>query len=152
MSLPTPPSPLSRRERLRRVVLLCCHFTRNLAYYRVGHPGEPRTPNRDFWVTVNGNFLDQCVLEWCKLLGDLRGEHHWRQIVTDAAIFETELLRHLGMNAAEFDDYIKQMREYRDKFVAHLDSDRVMNPPRLDTALSSVKFYHAKVARTEATA
>jgi hypothetical protein len=30
------PMSLTRRERLRRVVLLCCHFARNLAYSRVG--------------------------------------------------------------------------------------------------------------------
>ena len=30
------PSPLTRAERLRRVVILCCNFTRNLAYYHAG--------------------------------------------------------------------------------------------------------------------
>ncbi len=150
MSLTATPTPLSRRERLRRVVLVCCHFTRNLAYYRVGHPGEPRYPNRDFWVTTNGNFLDQCVLEWCKLLGDLRGEHHWKQIVSDPVTFEAEILRHLGMTAVQFDDYIKQMRAYRDKFVAHLDSLRQMHPPRLDSALASIQFYHRHDAHVEA--
>ena len=73
-------SALTKRERWRRVVLLCCHFMRNLAYYRVGHPGEPRPTNREFWLTVNGNFIDQCALEWCKLFGDLRGEHAWPNI------------------------------------------------------------------------
>lgn len=54
--------PLTRRERLRRVTLLCCHFIRNLAYYRVAHRGEPRSPNRDFWVTVDGNFRIRACL------------------------------------------------------------------------------------------
>jgi hypothetical protein len=145
-------APLTRKERLRRVVLLCCHFTRNLAYYRVGNPGEPRSQNRDFWVTVNGNFLDQCVLEWCKLLGDKSAEHHWRKIVTDADAFQQELLKHLEIDAATFETYRNEMHLYRDKFIAHLDSLRTMSPPKLDMARASVAFYHAYVASREVTA
>jgi hypothetical protein len=142
--------PLTRHERLRRVALVCCHFMRNLAYYRVSHPGEPRSPNRDFWVTVDGNFLDQCVLEWCKLLGDERAQHHWTKIVSDKRKFEPELLAHLNMDAAAFQAYRHEMREYRDKFVAHLDELRVMQVPRLDNARASVEFYHAYIGDNEA--
>jgi hypothetical protein len=122
---------------------------RNLAYYRAAHPGEPRSPNRDFWVTVHGNFLDQCVLEWCKLLGDERAQHHWSKIVADKARFERELLEHLNVDAAVFQTYRNEMREYRDKFVAHLDDLRVMQVPRLDYARASVEFYHAYVVDNE---
>jgi hypothetical protein len=147
-----PDSPLSPRERRRRVVLLCCHFMRNLAYYRVGRPGEPRSRNRDFWVTVNGNFVDQCVLEWCKLLGDTRGDHHWKQLVSDHGRFERELLARLGMSPAEFEAYIDEMRKYRDKFVAHLDSLRTMDIPVLDAAKASVAFYHGYLVAHDAEA
>jgi hypothetical protein len=73
-----------------------------------------------------------------------------KQIVSDPATFEIELHRHLAMSADAFNDYIKEMREYRDKFVAHLDSLRVMRPPRLDSALNSIRFYHAHIAGDEA--
>jgi hypothetical protein len=142
--------PLTRRDRLRRATRLCCHFMRNLAYYRVAHPGEPRSPNRDFWVTVDGNFLDQCVLEWCKLLGDERAQHHSSRIVSDNARFEQELLAALNMDATAFQAYRNVMREYRDRFVAHLDELHVMTIPKLDTARASVEFYHAYIARNEA--
>jgi hypothetical protein len=145
-------SPLTRRERLRRVTLLCCHFMRNLAYYRVSHPGEPRSPNRDFWVTVDGNFLDQCVLEWCKLLADERAQHHWMAVTSGADRFKNELLACLRLDATAFQDYRNEMREYRDKFVAHLDQLRVMQVPRLETAKASVEFYHAYVVDNEAQA
>jgi hypothetical protein len=141
---------LIKRERLRRVVLLCCHFMRNLAYYRVGHPGEPRPTDTEFWLTVNGNFIDQCVLEWCKLFGDPKGEHAWPNIVTDPATFEAALLSQLSVSAVDFEAYRIGMREYRDKFVAHLDSERVMNIPNLDTAKASVAFYHDHIASQEA--
>jgi hypothetical protein len=47
------------------------------------------------------------------------------------------------MDATTFDSYLDAMRDYRDKFVAHLDSERVVNIPILDVAKSSVEFYHA---------
>ena len=142
--------PLTRRDRLRRVTLLCCHFMRNLAYYSVSHPGEPRSPNRDFWVTVDGNFLDQSVLEWCKLLGDERAQHHWTKVVSNKGKFEDELLARLRLNATAFQAYRNEMREYRDKFVAHLDELHVMQVPRLETARASVEFYHAYIVDNEA--
>lgn len=47
---------------------------------------------------------------------------------------------------------IKAMRHYRDKFVAHLDTDLIMQIPMLDTAQSSVWFYHAYLVQHEAKA
>ena len=68
---------MSRKDRLRRVVLLCCAFTRNLAYYRVGQEEEHRdlldaekNESANFWRVANSNCVDMCVLEWCKLFGD----------------------------------------------------------------------------------
>ena len=60
---------------------------RNLAFHRVGHEfpigwkEEPLEPTADFWITLNGNFFDTCVLEWCKLFGEQRGKHFWKRIV-----------------------------------------------------------------------
>jgi hypothetical protein len=66
---------MSRKDRLRRVVLLCGHFARNLAYYRVGQTPEhkhlfdpAKTACANFWRMANSDFLDLSVLEWCKLL------------------------------------------------------------------------------------
>jgi hypothetical protein len=60
---------MSRKDRLRRVALLCAHFTRNLAYYRAAQDRIART-SPEFWRTVYSNFLDIAVLEWCKLFDD----------------------------------------------------------------------------------
>ena len=87
-----------------------------------------------FWRQANVSFLDVAALEWCKLFAEGQrgkvaygwGEHGWRQIVTDVAAFEAALLARLGQTANQFDDHIKAMRHYRDKFVAHLDSHAVM--------------------------
>ena len=41
------------------------------------------------------------------------------------------------------------MRRYRDKFIAHLDSDYTMLIPTLDIAKKAVRFYHAHVVNHE---
>jgi hypothetical protein len=84
------PEPLPHRDRVRRVVLLCCAFARNVAYYRAGWADRAQPllselhPHASFWRQVNGNFLDMAVLDWCKLFGDPKetprkrlAKHHW---------------------------------------------------------------------------
>jgi hypothetical protein len=144
---------MTRKDRIRRVVLLCCHFARNLAYYRAGREGKRFVaPDTQFWTTVNGNFLDLCVLEWCKLFGEKSGEHYWGRIVSDPDGFRSELLRHIGVEGSDFELQVKKIRRYRNRFVAHLDSDLKADLPNLDVAKSSARFYHGHVVASEARA
>lgn len=140
---------MTRRKRVRRVLILCCHFLRNLAFYKSGWRGRTPLRREQFWVTTNGNFLDHCVLEWCKLFGDPRSKHHWRKVVTDQAAFFADLLRTLKLTEAQFEAYIEEMRTYRDKFVAHLDLDETMHIPRLRLARRSVAYLHDYVLAHE---
>lgn len=146
---------MPRRQRLRRVAILCYSFARNLAYYRVGQEDcsqpltDPCHPHSSFWRQVNSNFLDLCVLEWCKLFADKNGEHYWRRVVSDKEAFEGALWGRTGVDSKGFKDQIEAMRRYRDRFVAHLDSDLVMQIPMLDVAQKSVWFYHAYLVEYE---
>ena len=133
--------PLSDNERLRRIGLLCCHCIRNLAYYREGANKKPRQ-NTQFWVTVGGNFIDIAVLEWCKLFVEWKGSHHWRQITDDEKVFQENLFKHLGMDGSAFAAYVDEVKTYRDKFIAHLDDERVMNIPKMDIAIQSIFFLY----------
>jgi hypothetical protein len=102
--------PLSRDERRRRVILLCCGFIRNLAFHRAGLQDKVRDdllnhhyrPEGEFWIQVHGNFLDACVLDWCKLFADLKGKHHWRRVVDNPDRFETDLRATLEPSAFGF--------------------------------------------------
>jgi hypothetical protein len=142
---------LTKRERIRRVVLLCCHFARDLAYYRAGHGRLTAGKYSQILVTIDGNFLDMAVIDWCKLFGEKKGRHFWGNVVADQA-FEAEMLAHSNQSANQFTDYIKEMRVYRDKFLAHLDDQRVMNIPTPEHAQVVVEFYHGYVVRHEALA
>jgi hypothetical protein len=149
---------MTRRDLLRRVVLVCCSFGRNLAYYRVGQEGTVSPlfgrshPHASFWLQANSSFLYVTALEWCKLIGDKKGKHSWHNIVTDPTGFETDLLARLGMTAAAFAEDSKAMWRYRDKFVAHLDSDHVIQVPGLTAAQTAVWFYHEHIVTKEASA
>ena len=139
-----------RNDRLRRVAILCCHFFRNMAYYRAGRIVNNSNFNSNFWNTVNGNFLDVCVLEWLKLFGEKKGNQSWENVITENDVFKKDLLKTLKITEDEFSLYINQMRKYRDKFIAHLDSDKVADIPNLQIALESViHFYNYLLANEE---
>lgn len=131
------------------MLILCCHFLRNLAFYKAGWRRGVCIRKDQFWVTANGNFLDHCVLEWCKLFGDERGKHYWRKVIMDQGGFLDGLLKALKLTEAEFASYADEMRTYRDKFVAHLDLDEVMQIPRLRLARKSVSYLHDYVLSHE---
>ena len=71
--------------------MLCCHYARNFAYYSVFR-SSPALGEEGFWLTVHGNFVDVCVLEWCKLFGNRHGKYHWRNVMPDPEAFRQELL------------------------------------------------------------
>jgi hypothetical protein len=140
---------MTRRQRLRRVAILCCHCLRNLAFYRAWHQaGRPRSAEQ-FWVTANGNFLDIAVLEWCKLFADVRGKHHWAKVVSDVAVFKVGLLQHLAITDTVLDGYIIEMRTYRDKFIAHLDDELQMQIPHLTVARKSAVYLYGYLHTNE---
>jgi hypothetical protein len=148
---------LPHRDRVRRVVLLCCCVAQNVTFYRaaVADPTasvlSDHHPEAAFLRRTINNFLDVAVLDWCKLFGSQRSEkHHWRCVVSDVTSFEQALFHELGTNADMFDALVKKILYYRNTFIAHLDNDLTMNVPELDPALKAVAFYHRYIVEHEA--
>ena len=48
----------------------------------------------------------------------------------------------MGISEDELNSYVTVMRTYRDKFVAHLDKEKIFTPPKLDIAKRSVIFLY----------
>jgi len=140
---------MTREDRLRRVLILCVHFSRNLAYHEAGDVWRGKAQS-DFWLTVDGNFLDLAVLEWCKLFGDRKGNHYWNKVVSKCSCFKAGLLSDLGAQDNEFNEYIRKICSYRDKFIAHLDNRKCMDFPELGKARKAVEFYHGYILTHEA--
>jgi len=133
---------MTRRQRLRRVAILCCHCLRNLAYFKAWQQDGENVRTEQFWITTNNNFLDIAVLEWCKLFGDLKGKHHWGKVISDGDEFFDGLLAKVVLTKQMFDDYIKEMRTYRDEFIAHLDDEERMQIPNLVPATKSAVYLY----------
>lgn len=102
-----------------------------------------------YWITVTSNCLDICILEWCKLFADHKDAHHWSNIVSDRKEFEWLLYKRLRVSATGFENYRMAVRRYRDKFLAHLDSDLVMQIPNLDLAMTAASIYYDHVRTNE---
>jgi hypothetical protein len=133
---------MTRKERMRRVGILCIHFARNLAFYKAGMKDGVLIKSAPFWRAANFNFFDQAILEWCKLFGDKKGKHYWEKIVTDTSKFETGLFHLLKMDCNELDSYTDELRKCRDKFIAHLDSDMEDYGPFMDAAYKCIEYYY----------
>lgn len=131
---------MNRDERIRRAGIICCHCIRNAAYYKAGQECRDNWVSDDFWRNTSNNFLDFTVLEWCKLFADPRGKHHWSRVINDADVFEKALFETLVIVKSDFDSYIERCKIYRDKFLAHLDSELVMHIPDLSLAIQSTTF------------
>jgi hypothetical protein len=136
---------MDREKRLRRVALLCCHFSRHCAYYRAGWDGKHTKATNEFWVTVQGNFIDIAVLEWLKLFGDHNDKHHWKKVVNDKESFKEQMLDSCAITEDDLVHSRESFKSYRDKFIAHLDSEEIMQIPVLDTPLALVKYYYTYV-------
>ncbi|MDO9531263.1 MAG: hypothetical protein Q7O12_03925 [Deltaproteobacteria bacterium] len=136
---------MTRRDHIRRVGILCCHCLRNMSFYMAGwREGDFifKEPSQ-FWINVNANFLDVCVLEWCKLFADKKnGKHYWGKVTTDEVAFIDGLLKALRITNDEFEVYVKEMRSYRDKFIAHLDLEERMHIPKLHVAHQSTAYLY----------
>ncbi len=143
--------PVDRRF-ARRQAQLACAIIRNVAFYRVGwetEDGRGRLKDdSQMGRTINSNFVDIAVLEWCKLFADREARHHWRRLVqgTDArTAFRTDLLVALGLDFAGWERYLNDVKTYRDRFVAHLDDDDTMLIPDLDPVLASTAFFYRQL-------
>jgi len=134
--------PMTRKQRLRRVALLCIHFTRNLAFYRAINDLIPAKHEGDFWITMEGNCVDVAVLEWCKLFGERNGKHSWQEIVDDPDTFRSNLQLALAITQTDWNDCWSELRTYRNAFVAHLGDEHTMDVPAMDLPRRMVTFYY----------
>ncbi len=140
--------------KIRVTAELCCETVRNAAYYKSGwtSPRDLKRENQDFWVNLNGNFLDIATLSWCFIFGDKKAEFKWQNLFNDEEAFEKSMYSHLNCSKEEFENYILNMRTYRDKCVAHRDrylseSSRIKYPD-LNIAVESSCFLFSELRRS----
>jgi hypothetical protein len=110
--------------------------------------GKPKRDDQ-FSRRVNANFMDLCTMEFCKLFAERSGKHHWRKVITDQDTFFPGLLEAVGKTEPEFVEYIRQMKFYRDKYVAHLDEETGGNYPHLGPGKNAAAYLFDYVVKKE---
>ncbi len=136
---------MTKEQRIRRAILLCIHFTRNLAFTRAITKNVTHKNEGDFWITLDGNCLDVAVLEWCKLFGEPKGKHSWEKIIDSKDGFRSKLKTSLGIDDEAWDRQVNELRSYRDSFIAHLDNNKTMNIPKMELPKNMLFFLHSEL-------
>jgi hypothetical protein len=118
-----------------------------IPYYKAGWENNNLKIKDQFWVSLNSNFIDISILEWYKLFGDYKDKHHWKNVMHLDQTFKDRMFESLNIEQADLDRVHRCIKSYRDKFVAHLDSEETMNIPKLEDALRMVFFYYSEVKK-----
>jgi len=110
---------------------------RSLTYHRaLGEAGMGDSP---FWDHTRSQLLRTFVLEWMKLFGTDSNELHWKKLVTEEPEFREAILEKAGLSPLEWQSYRQQIKDLRDKVVAHLDPfDRPGEVPDLEPARAAL--------------
>jgi hypothetical protein len=115
-------------------------FVHHLAYHRVLLDYLIRSGAlSELWNRTISAHAVVATVEWCKVFGADSNETHWKKAVLesqDQIMFRNELLRATAMTVGQWDAYWKEMKYFRDKYVAHRDvSSNRRDVPLFDAAL-----------------
>ena len=139
--------PMLPITRAKNTALICCHFARNLAYYNATKKVLP-LDYEGFWLTVAGNFIDVCALEWSKLFGNRNGKCHWQKVLKQPELFKEDFLKLHHLDDVKWNGLWNQIKDYRDNFVAHIEDQETTLIPCMTVPYFLVKFYYERL-RTE---
>ncbi|WP_439683424.1 HEPN AbiU2-like domain-containing protein [Cupriavidus oxalaticus] len=119
-------------------------FVRLATLKRVLHEAMPKT-KVDLWRIMQGASLDYGLIEWCKIFGSNADDTHWTKLVPENRhdAFREGLHAAVGKTAEEWKAYHTEMKEYRDKYAAHIDfSGNATHFPSFDAALEAAHYYY----------
>jgi hypothetical protein len=91
------------------------------------------------------NSIDLAVLDWFHLFGYHNDDLHWKQIVDDIDIFRQNLFHHISVSEDNWKLYREQIKNYRDKDVAHIQVRPTSQVPEMSIALNAGAYYYQYV-------
>ncbi len=108
-------------------------------------------PKQTFWIMAVNLLMESAALEWSKVFGSREEDTHWTQAFPKEAQvpIRAELLRRLGMEQADWEQYRDSVVGYRNQIVAHHDlAASVAAYPRFDAALVAASFVFDQIRAT----
>ncbi len=125
-------------------------FVSHLAYYRTA---KSKLKNESlFWRHTANAHLEAAILDWCKVFGSKKDNAtHWTKTplkgnTTAEGKFREMILETTGFTKSEWEVYHGQMLDMRNKYVAHLEIEKIPTLPFLDKSLK-VAFAYDKWVR-----
>ncbi|HHZ8766682.1 TPA: hypothetical protein ACWL56_004960 [Klebsiella quasipneumoniae] len=89
--------------------------------------------------------LGDAVVRWCQVFGTYSEDNHWKKIINDHEAFMSKLLNNIGMDTLSYEEYNKEMREFRNKAIAHFEP-QYMNAenivPTFSIAMKTSSYLH----------
>jgi len=94
--------------------------------------------DREFWVyTCNAHF-QMIIVSWSMIFGANSNETHWKNLRLDENEFREYLLQKLKISQKTWQRYWEDMKNFRDKYVAHRSLNSTPTPPFFDNAIKAV--------------
>ncbi len=82
---------------------------------------DSKYKNLSPFTHLNNVLLYDTVINWCKIFGSHSEECHWKRVVKDPDDFRAYLFNSIGKTQQEFNEYHKEIIEFRNKWVVHFD-------------------------------
>lgn len=108
--------------------------------------------NRNYWNLVNRNFYDSAIIQWCIIFTESNGAHHWKSIFINKDEWKSEMLHAINISTDQYESQAKQIKEYRNMYVAHLDdgTENLIHP-FTEMILQSSKYLYDYIINNNVT-
>jgi len=121
-------------------------FVQHLAYYKgLWAIYDSIRDYRDFWRSTCDAHLKLATVAWCNVFGSHKEDMHWTKTPTDntqaCQDFRCRVLSETRFTQGQWEAYRKEMLDFRDKYVAHLDLRSPCSVPHFDPALQVACAY-----------
>lgn len=111
--------------------------------------------NNEFWIYTINAYLLQAIICWCKVFGSsTNNEVHYSKLGNkdSQSFIERDFIKRVALElntrSVDFESYIKELRDFRNKFVAHSDIEYKKPVPYLKWAYKTAIIYDEWIRET----
>ncbi len=135
---------------LGKQIFLLHRFARSLTYFReirkrIGC-NKSSIKNSWFWTETLNSHLKMSVIDWCIIFGTDDNDIHWKKATIGHTgefqnNFRLIIYEKTCLNKQEYQEYHKELIDFRNKYVAHVDMSHTEPVPIMDNALKVAITY-----------
>ena len=132
---------MDRDQILSRALITCLDYVRNMVFY--DSFAVENTAIKDIMlIFIANNFYTAAILNWSHLYGSTSEVLHFRNLIPEPDKYKEQLLDELGIDHEKWCEYWDEIKDYRDKRVAHIDPELNVLIPDTEIASKSVCFFY----------